>query len=694
MADPYDIRRVRNIGIIAHIDAGKTTLTERILFYTGKIHKMGEVHEGTTAMDWMDQEREKGITITAAATTAFWRGHQINIVDTPGHVDFTVEVERSLRVLDGAIVIFSGVEGVESQSETVWRQADRYRVPRLAFINKLDRPEADFSRAFADIGEKLGAVAVPLVYPWRDADGNLLGMIDLLRFRAIRWDPESLGRNFSCLPVPKTVEKQARAWREKLWELLSEASDEIAELYLSGKEIPKELALRVLREVTLNRLWVPVLGGSAYEKVGVQPVLDAVVDFLPSPLDIPPAGGTSLDGKTEEVRKPLGEEPFSALVFKVFTDPYADRLLYTRIYSGTLTGGQTVLNATQGTRARVLRLFRLHANKREQMEVAYAGDIVGLILSAPAYTGNTLCDPDHPILFEPISFPEPVVFMAVEPRSDKEEPALREALAKLAQEDPTFSVQDDETTGQILVGGMGELHLEVLLRQVREEFKVPHRVGKPIVVYKETLARPVELVEEFRKLVGGKPQYAWIHMRFEPLPRGAGFEFISEVPEEVLPKTYVEAVRRGVEGALAASPVGGFPVTDVRAVLLSGKFHLVESTEVAFEAAGTQALRRALEEGGVLLLEPVAEGDIITPSEYLGEVVSDLGRRRGEIRAIQTRGTVDIIRCTLPVVETFGYATQLRSLTQGRAVHTLRVARYEVVPEDLAREVLRSRGYG
>jgi len=694
MADPYDIKRVRNIGIIAHIDAGKTTLTERILFYTGKIHKMGEVHEGTTEMDWMDQERERGITITAAATTVFWRDHQINIVDTPGHVDFTVEVERSLRVLDGAIVIFSGVEGVESQSETVWRQADRYRVPRLAFINKLDRPEADFSRAFADIGEKLGAVAVPLVYPWRDADGNLLGMIDLLRFQAIRWDPESLGRNFSYLPVPKTVEEQARAWREKLWELLSEASDEIAELYLSGKEIPRELALRVLREVTLNRLWVPVLGGSAYEKVGVQPVLDAVVDFLPSPLDIPPARGTSLDGKTEEVRKPFPEEPFSALVFKVFTDPYADRLLYTRIYSGTLTEGQTVLNATQGTRARVLRLFRLHANKREQMEVAYAGDIVGLILSAPAYTGNTLCDPDHPILFEPISFPEPVVFMAVEPRSDKEEPALREALAKLAQEDPTFCVQDDETTGQILVGGMGELHLEVLLRRVREEFKVPHRVGKPIVVYKETLARPVELVEEFRKVVGGKPQYAWVHMRFEPLPRGGGFEFLSEVPEEVLPKIFVEAVRRGVEGALAASPVGGFPVTDVRAVLLSGKFHPVESTEVAFEAAGTQALRRALEEGGVLLLEPVAEGDIITPSEYLGEVVSDLGRRRGEIRAIQTRGTVDIIRCTLPVVETFGYATQLRSLTQGRAVHTLRVARYEVVPEDLAREVLRSRGYG
>lgn len=694
MADPYDICKVRNIGIIAHIDAGKTTLTERILFYTGKIHKMGEVHEGTTEMDWMEQERERGITITAAATTVFWRGHQVNIVDTPGHVDFTVEVERSLRVLDGAIVIFSGVEGVESQSETVWRQADRYHVPRLAFINKLDRAEADFARAFADIKEKLGAVALPLVCPWRDRDGNLLGVVDLLRFQSVRWDQESQGRKFELLPVSKEMEEEARFWREKLFETLSEASDEIAVRYLEGQEIPIELALRVLREVTLTKLWVPVLGGSAYEKIGVQPVLDAVVDFLPSPLDVPPAKGTALDGKTEEIRRPLPEEPFSALIFKVFTDPYADRLLYTRIYSGTLEEGQTVLNATQGTRARVTRLFRLHANKREQIERAFAGDIVGLILSGPAYTGNTICDPEHPILFEPIAFPEPVVFLAVEPRSEKEEPALREALAKLSQEDPTFCVQDDETTGQILVGGMGELHLEVLLRRVRDEFKVPHRVGKPIVVYKETLAKPIEVEEEFEKTVGGKPQYAWIRMRFEPLPRGKGFAFHSELPEEVLPKAFVEAVRRGVQGALAASPVGGFPVTDVRAVLVGGKFHPLESTEVAFEAAGTQALRRALEEGGVLLLEPVAEGDIITPSEYLGEVVSDLGRRRGEIRAIQTRGTVDIIRCTLPVVETFGYATQLRSLTQGRAVHTLRAARYEVVPEGLAREVLRSRGYG
>ncbi|MGQ9700212.1 MAG: elongation factor G [Candidatus Bipolaricaulaceae bacterium] len=691
MVAPYDIRRVRNIGIIAHIDAGKTTLTERILFYAGKIHKMGEVHEGTTEMDWMDQERERGITITAATTTIFWREHQINIVDTPGHVDFTAEVERSLRVLDGAIVIFSGVEGVESQSETVWRQADRYRVPRLAFINKLDRPEADFVRAFRDIGEKLGAVALPLVYPWCDSEGNLLGMLDLLRFQAVRWDPTTQGREFLFLPIPKEMEEEAWTWREHLWERLSEISDEIAELYLVGKEIPRELALRVLRKATIQHLWVPVFGGSAFEKIGVQLVMDAIVELLPSPLDVPPAQGVAPGGKTE-VRRPSAEEPFSALVFKVFTDPYADRLLYTRLYSGTLREGETVLNVTQGTLARVMRIFRLHAYKREPMERAQAGDIVGLILSAPAFTGNTLCDPAHPLLFEPIEFPEPVVFLAVEPRLERDEPALREALEKLAHEDPTFKVQEDKDTGQILVGGMGELHLEVLLRRVQEEFRVPHRVGKPQVVYKETLARPVEVVEEFERDVGGKPHYAWIRVKFEPLPRGAGFEFRSEAEE--LPPNFVEAVRRGIQGALVASPVGGFPVTDVGAVLVEGRFRPLISTEVAFEAAGTQALRRALEEGGVLLLEPVAEGDIITPSEYLGEVVSDLGRRRGEIRAIQTRGKVDIVRCTLPVVETFGYATRLRSLTQGRAVHTLRVARYEVVPEDLAREQLRSRGYG
>ncbi len=684
--------RIRNIGVIAHIDAGKTTLTERILFYTGKIHRMGEVHEGTTEMDWMDQERERGITITAAATTVEWNGHAINIIDTPGHVDFTAEVERSLRVLDGAVVVFSGVEGVESQSEAVWRQADRYRVPRIAFVNKLDRAGSDFPRAVGDMVEKLGSTVLPLAIPWVDGEGRLLGMVDLVRWAALRWDPEDLGRTVHVHPIPEEVLPEAEAWREKLLETASEVSDAVAERYLAG-EVPPEGELRAaVRRATIERLWVPVLGGSALGNIGIQPVLDAVVDFLPSPAETRAVHGYTLEG-AETSRRPSVDDPFLALVFKVATDPYADRLLYTRIYAGRAAEGDVVLNATSGRKVRLVRLFRLHANRRERLEAAQAGDIVGVIASGPVLTGETLCDPHHPVVLERIAFPEPVVFLAVEPRSEREEEALREALARIAQEDPTFQVRDDEATGQLLVGGMGELQLEVQLRRVREEFGVPHRVGTPIVAYRETLRGPVEIVEEWDQVLAGRGQYAKVHLRFEPLPRGGGFEFRSEVPPEVLPPEFVAATRRGVEGALGASPVGGFPVTDVRAVLVGGRFHPVDSSEVAFEACGTQALRRALAEGGTLLLEPVAEGDIITPTEYLGEVVSDLGRRRGEIQSLQSRGVVEVVRCAIPLKETFGYATQLRSLTQGRAVHTLRVTRYDVVPEGIAREVLRSRGY-
>jgi len=626
----YDIKRVRNIGIVAHIDAGKTTLTERILYYTGKIHKLGEVHEGTAEMDWMDQERERGITITAAATTVRWRDHQINIIDTPGHVDFTAEVERSLRVLDGAVVVFSGVEGVESQSETVWRQADRYHVPRIAFVNKLDRIESDFDATLRAIEERLGAVPLPLAFPWKDPDGRLLGMVDVLSGRAIRWDQGTRGERFEYLPLPPEVEGDFRRHREALLERLSELSDELAEAYLAGEEVPRERLLPLIRRATLERRWVPVLGGSALGNVGVQPVLDAVVDFLPSPLDVPPVSGFSDDGG-EEVRRPAPEEPLAALVFKVAADPYAGRLLYTRVYSGGLSEGQVVLNATSGRKVRVTKLFRLHANRRERLDRATAGDIVGLISTDRVLTGDTLCDPARPLHLEPIAFPEPVVFMAVEARSEAEEPALREALDKIAQEDPTFHVREDESTGQLLVGGMGELHLEVQLRRVREEFGVPHRVGRPRVAYKETLAAPVVIEEELSRTLAGRGQYARLQIRFEPLPRGEGFRFQSQVPPEVLPPHFLEAARRGIEGALASSPIGGYPVADVSALVLGGAFHPVDSTEIAFEACGTQALRRALEEAGVLLLEPVAEGDIITPSEYLGEVVSDLGRRRGEV---------------------------------------------------------------
>ncbi len=688
----YDIKRVRNIGIVAHIDAGKTTLTERILYYTGKIHKLGEVHEGTAEMDWMDQERERGITITAAATTVRWRDHQINIIDTPGHVDFTAEVERSLRVLDGAVVVFSGVEGVESQSETVWRQADRYHVPRIAFVNKLDRIESDFDATLRAIEERLGAVPLPLAFPWKDPDGRLLGMVDVLSGRAIRWDQGTRGERFEYLPLPPEVEGDFRRHREALLERLSELSDELAEAYLAGEEVPRERLLPLIRRATLERRWVPVLGGSALGNVGVQPVLDAVVDFLPSPLDVPPVSGFSDDGG-EEVRRPAPEEPLAALVFKVAADPYAGRLLYTRVYSGGLSEGQVVLNATSGRKVRVTKLFRLHANRRERLDRATAGDIVGLISTDRVLTGDTLCDPARPLHLEPIAFPEPVVFMAVEARSEAEEPALREALDKIAQEDPTFHVREDESTGQLLVGGMGELHLEVQLRRVREEFGVPHRVGRPRVAYKETLAAPVVIEEELSRTLAGRGQYARLQIRFEPLPRGEGFRFQSQVPPEVLPPHFLEAARRGIEGALASSPIGGYPVADVSALVLGGAFHPVDSTEIAFEACGTQALRRALEEAGVLLLEPVAEGDIITPSEYLGEVVSDLGRRRGEVRSIEAKGTFEIIHVAIPLAETFGYATRLRSLTQGRATYTLRVTHYDVVPEQIAREILRSRGY-
>jgi len=689
----YDIRRVRNIGIVAHIDAGKTTLTERILYYTGKIHKMGEVHEGTAEMDWMDQERERGITITAAATTVSWRGHQINIIDTPGHVDFTAEVERSLRVLDGAVVVFSGVEGVESQSEAVWRQADRYRVPRIAFVNKLDRIESDFDAALAAIEERLGAVPLPLSFPWKDREGRLLGMVDVLRGQAIRWDQGSRGERFDYLPLPPEAEGNYRRYREALLEKLSELSDQVAEAYLSGEDIPRERLLPVIRQATLERRWVPVFGGSALGNIGVQPVLDAVVDFLPSPLDVPPVTGYGDAGERSERRRPDPEEPLAALVFKVAADPYAGRLLYTRVYSGALSEGQVVLNATSGRKVRVTKLFRLHANRRKRLERAAAGDIVGLISSDRVLTGDTLCDPAHPLHLEPIAFPEPVVFMAVEARSEAEEPALREALDKISQEDPTFHVLEDESTGQLLVGGMGELHLEIQLRRVREEFGVPHRVGRPLVAYKETLAQEVVIQQELSRTLAGRGQYAKLVIRFSPLPRGRGFSFSSQVPPEVLPPHFLEAARRGIEGALAASPIGGYPVADVAAHVIGGAFHPVDSSEIAFEACGTQALRRALEEAGVLLLEPIAEGDIITPSEYLGEVVSDLGRRRGEVRSIEAKGTFEIIKVAIPLAETFGYATRLRSLTQGRATYTLRVTHYDVVPEQIAREILRSRGY-
>ncbi len=689
----YDINKVRNIGVVAHIDAGKTTLSERILYYSGRIHRMGEVHEGTTEMDWMSQERERGITITAAATTVAWGGHQLNLIDTPGHVDFTVEVERSLRVLDGAVVVFSGVEGVESQSEAVWHQADRYRVPRVAFVNKLDRDEADFTGTVAMIEERLGTVPLVLMFPWKDEDGALLGLVDVITGKLLQWEKESRGLHYEGRRLPEELTPVWKHWRELLVERLADHSDHLAEKYLAGEPITDEEIYAVVRKLTVERRAVPVLGGSALANIGVQPVLDAAVRFLPSPHEVPPVEGHP-PGSSEIVACSAdADEPLAALVFKVAADPYAERLLYARIYSGSVSEGEVVFNADSSRRTRLVRLFRLHANRRERLATAWAGDIVGMIASDQVLTGDTLCAEERPVVLERITFPEPVVFSAVEPRTEAEEEKLRRTLDRIAQEDPTFQMVEDEGTGQLLVGGMGELQLQVQLRRVEEEFGVAHRVGRPQVAYKQTTAGPAEVEEELSRTVGGRAQYAKLRLRVSPLPRGGGVSVMAAVDEGALPREYAEAARRGAEGALGSSPRGGFPVTDVAIEVLGGSFHPVDSTEFAFEACATQAVRKALERAGMTLLEPVAVGDIITPGEYLGEVVSDLGRRRGQIHKIAARGPVESIRVTIPVVETFGYATQLRSLTQGRATCSLRVAHYDVVPEETAHEVLRSRGY-
>ncbi len=689
----YDIHKVRNIGVVAHIDAGKTTLSERFLYYSGRIHRMGEVHDGTAEMDWMAQERERGITITAAATTFFWDGHQLNLIDTPGHVDFTVEVERSLRVLDGAVVVLSGVEGVESQSEAVWRQADRYQVPRVAFVNKLDRGESDFAGTVAMMEQRLGVTPLVLMFPWKDKDGRLLGLVDVITGNLLQWDEESHGLQFEERPLPEELREPFKYWRDTLLERLADHSDVLAEKYLAGASIPEEDMHAVVRELTVKRQAVAVLGGSALANVGVQPVLNAAVRYLPSPPEVPPVEGHP-PGSTEVIAcRAEASDPLAALVFKVAADPYAERLLYARVYSGSISEGEVVLNADSGRRARMVRLFRMHANRRERLSRAWAGDIVGIITTERVLTGDTLCAQDRPVVLERIVFPEPVVFAAVEPRSEAEETKLRQSLERIAQEDPTFQAVEDESTGQLLVGGMGELQLQVQLRRLQEEFGVGHRVGRPQVAYKQSAAGWAEVEEELSRTVAGRAQYAKLRLTIAPVDRGEGVKVLANASGEELPAEYLEAARRGALGALGSSPIGGFPVTDVTVEITGGAFRPADSSEFAFEACATQAVRKGLEQAGMTLLEPMAVGDIITPSEYLGEVVSDLGRRRGQIHKISTRGPVESVRVTIPVVETFGYATQLRSLTQGRATCSLRVAQYDVVPEETAREVLRSRGY-
>jgi len=685
-ADNVGLEKVRNIGIIAHIDAGKTTTTERILYYTGRTHKMGEVHEGDTEMDWMQQERERGITITSAATTCPWKGHRINIIDTPGHVDFTAEVERSLRVLDGGVVIFSGVEMVESQSEAVWHQADRYGIPRIAFVNKLDRAEADYYGTLRMIEERLGGRTVPLQIPYQDEDRRLLGMIDLIEQRLIVWDQESKGKKFELLPVPESLAEEVARYREQALERVAEHDDRVMEQYLERGDVDPELFHAGLRRGCIEKRLIPVLGGAAFQNQGVQP---AIVRYLPSPVDIPPVEGVNGEG----ARRADPSEPFAALAFKVVTDRYAGRLVFVRVYSGTVKVGETILNSSTGKKIRLTKIFRMHADKRTPLDATAAGDIVAVVSSSPINTGDTLCDPKAPILLEKIQFPEPVVFVAVEPRTEAEQDALEDGLRKLAAEDPTFRVSVDETTNQTIIAGMGELHLEVLIRRLREELGVQALVGPPQVAYRETLREAVEVEERFERQTAGRGQYAHVIIRFEPLPRGSGFRFTDAIKEDEIPREYRAVVETTLRETLTNGPLAGYPLVDIGATLVGGSFHPVDSSEIAFRAAAAGALHKAYEEGTFDLLEPIMEGEVITPGEYLGEVLEDLSRRRGEIRELKSRGTVQIISVAVPLAETFGYATQLRSLTQGRASYTLRVTRYEVVPERLKEEIIRRRGY-
>ncbi len=692
----YRIDRIRNIGFVAHIDAGKTTTTERILYYAGRTHKLGNVDEGTTAMDWMDEERQRGITITSAATTCVWRDHRINIIDTPGHVDFTAEVERSLRVLDGAIVIFSGVDMVESQSEKVWRQADKYRIPRLAFINKLDRVGAQFVQTMEMIKERLETIPLPLQIPYGNGS-DFQGMIDLLRMRLIRWDEGSQGERYQYLPIPEEALPEAHAFRELLLERLAEIDEQLLMEFLENRELGEERLKPIIRRAALSHGYVPVLGGAAFKNVGIQPLLNAIVDYLPSPFEVPPVRGIWWEGQNgdrregEKLRHADPNEPLAALAFKVVTDEYTGRLVFLRIYSGRLSRGSSLLNSAQGRKERISRIFHMHANRRTEVDSAVAGDIVAVVGPKELTTGDTLCDPDDPIILERIEFPEPVISAAIEPRNESEERRLTEALHKLSQEDPTFKFRVDEETNQTIISGMGELHLEILIHRLTRDFKITAHIGRPGVAYKETLSEPVEVEERFVRQTGGRGQYAHVVIRFEPLGRGSRFLFEDRIKGGAIPQEFIPAVRQGIEQAMQSGPLGGYPIIDIKATLQDGSFHPVDSSDLAFKTAGARALHAAFRKGRAELLEPVMEAEIISPNEYLGEVVDDLKARRGAIKAIESLNSSQVLRAEVPLAETFGYTTRLRSLTQGRAIYSLKFARYEVVPPTMKEEVLGGR---
>jgi len=685
----FPLARTRNIGIMAHIDAGKTTTTERILYYTGKNYKIGEVHEGAATMDWMVQEQERGITITSAATTCKWKDTWINIIDTPGHVDFTVEVERSLRVLDGAVAVFDAVAGVEPQTETVWRQANKYGVPRICFVNKMDRIGADFSRAVGMIRDRLDAVPAVLHVPI-GAEGGFKGMVDLIGMKALVWDEGAAhGEAWSVVDIPADLADEAELARGELIDTLSNYDDAITEKFLADDEITADDLRRALRTATIGNQIVPVLCGSAFKNKGVQPMLDAVVDFLPSPLDLPPTSGMNVKNTEKLEREASDREPFAALAFKIMSDPHVGKLTYFRVYSGTLPKGGAVLNSSKDRKERVGRLLQMHANHREDKDAVFAGDIVAAVGLKQTTTGDTLCDPDHPIVLESLEFPAPVIHVAVEPKTKDAQDKLSRALQSLSEEDPTFQVHSDEETGQTVIGGMGELHLEVLVDRMLREFKVDANVGRPQVAYRETISAAVQKVEmRYVRQTGGRGQYGHVVINLEPTGPGGGYEFIDKITGGVIPKEYIPSVDAGIQEALTSGVLAGYPMVDVRVTLTFGSYHDVDSSEMAFKIAGSMAVKDAARKARPVLLEPVMAVEVVTPDEYMGDVIGDLNSRRGKIEGMEQRGSTQVIKAQVALAEMFGYVTDLRSRTQGRATSTMQFHSYQQVPESIAREIV------
>ncbi len=687
MSRAYPLENVRNIGIIAHIDAGKTTASERILFYTGVSHKIGEVHEGTATMDWMEQEKERGITITSASTVCFWKNHKINLIDTPGHVDFTVEVERSLRVLDGAVGVFCAVSGVEPQSETVWRQANKYNVPRIAFVNKMDRTGANFFNVLKEINSKLGSTPIALQIPI-GSESNFAGVIDLVKMKAIIWDSDVLGATFSEKDIPADLLSLAQEYRSKLIESIADFDEELMIDYLDGKDIAEGKIVSTIRKATLSGQCTPVMCGSAFKNKGVQPLLDAINLYLPSPVDVGGIKGKNLSGE-EEVRLPNDDEPLCVLAFKILSDPYVGKLTYLRIYSGTLKSGSYVLNSAKGKKERIGRLLLMHSNKREDIEEAHAGDIVAAIGLKYTATGDTLCSEEKPIILEAMEFPEPVISIAVEPKTKADQEKLSNGLQKLAEEDPTFRIKFDEETAQTIISGMGELHLEIIVDRLKREFNVNVNTGKPQVAYKESIKAKVKKQGKFVRQTGGHGQYGDVWLEIEPQERGKGITFVNKIVGGVIPKEFIPAIEEGVKEAAENGILAGYEVIDVKAILVDGSYHEVDSSEMAFKIAGSMAFKEALKAAKPYLLEPVMDVEVSTPEQYLGDVIGDLSSRRGKIKNMEDKLGVKMIRADIPLGEMFGYATTLRSITQGRGTYVMQFATYEEVPSSIAEKIIK-----